>query len=546
MRKIAMTLGLACGFLLLLMLALQTRAAPARPAARHCGDALPLDDPKFCGCTWGEVIFYGRPVPGAAVTLTFDGEVETDVTCCMEEETEPYFGLTAHDLGARRGDVLTLTARFAGQTVERAIRAWPEAEGEQHVVLAFPERGVWSPWVTGGYTRALALAGDVVWAGGPAGVISVELSTGVSVVHTLPWADPFVRALAVGTDGRVWAAGDRGVAEFDGSGWHAHAAPPIGTPRALAVDPVSGAIWLGGGDATGSVAVYTGIWQIAGTFDALVTALAVDGDRRVWAATWGDGVHRQNGSGGWTPYRAVNGLALDKVPATVADAGAVWLGTLPYLSGQGPRGGIARYDLTTGTWQVYTTAHGLPADALLPEAPAPVYALAMGEDGIPWAGTAAGVWFPAIEGWWAGYTVTHGLRLGEVKALVVKGETAVAATPAGLDRLNPSAPSGAPPVAQIIDVSPLTLTAGATLTLNGSGWDRDEGGSRIVAWDWSSSIDGPVCTSDTCTLPHSLFTPGAHAIALKVQDDEGMWSEPVLETFVVEPHRVFLPLVVSN
>jgi hypothetical protein len=549
MRKIAMTLGLACGFLLLLMLALQTRAAPAMPAGRHCGDGLPLplDDPKFCGCTWGEVLFHGRPVLGAVVTITYGGGAEIDVTHRTKEEPEPYFDLTAHFLGARRGDVVTLSARFAGQTVERAIRAWPEAEGEQRVVLAFLERGVWSPWVTGGYTRALALAGDTVWAGGPAGVISVSLSTSVSVAHTLPWADPFVRALAVGTDGHVWAAGAGGVAEFDGSSWHAHAVPPIGTPRALAVDPDSGAIWLGGGDGTeGKVAVYTGTWQITGTFGAPVTALAVDGDRRVWAGTWEDGAHRQNGNGGWTPYRAVDGLASDQVLATVADAGAIWFGTHPYLSGQGPRGGIARYDLATEAWRVYTTAHGLPAYTLLPEAPAPVYALAMGEDGIPWAGTAEGVWFLASEGWWAGYTTTHGLRPGAVMALVVGGGTAVAATPAGLDRLDPAATSGAPPVAQITDVSPLTLTAGAMLTLNGGGWDSDEGGSRVVAWDWSSSLDGPVCTSNTCTLPHSLFTPGAHTIALKVQDDEGMWSEPVLETVVVEPHRVFLPLVVNQ
>lgn len=72
-----------------------------------------------------------------------------------------------------------------------------------------------------------------------------------------------------------------------------------------------------------------------------------------------------------------------KVPATVADASAAWFGTLPYLSGQGPRGGIARYDLATEAWRVYTKTHNLPAYTLLPETPAPVYALAMGEDGIP-------------------------------------------------------------------------------------------------------------------------------------------------------------------
>ena len=411
MRKIAMTLGLACGFLLLLLLPLRTHAAPLTPLARHCGDAgpLPLDDPKFCGCTWGEVLFHGQPVSGAAITLTYGSGVVTDVTLLTALESHPYFDLTAHNLGASRGDVLTLSVRFGRQNVERVFRAWPEEDGEQHIVLAFPERGVWSPWVTGGYTRALALAGDTVWAGGPAGVISVSLSTGISVVHTLPLADPMVRALAVGTDGHIWAAGDGGVAEFDGSSWSAHAVPSIATPRALAVDPDSGAVWLGGGDGDGAAAIYTGTWQVVRAFGEPVTALAVDDDLHVWAGTWGEGVYQQDGED-WVRHRAVDGLASDNVLAAAASGGCVWFGTSPCLSGQGPRGGIARYDLATEAWQVYTTAHGLPPDTDLPQAPAWVYALAMGEGNTPWAGTVAGVWFLASESWWAGYTTTHGLR----------------------------------------------------------------------------------------------------------------------------------------
>ena len=355
MRRIATTVGLACGCLFLLMLALQAQAAPVAPAGRHCGSVgpLPLDDPDFCGCTWGEVLFHGQPVPGAAVTFTTSSGLVTGTTRLTELEPEPYFDLTAHNLGAHRGDVLTLTVHFAGQTVSRAIRAWPEADGEQHVVLALPEHGVWSPWVTGGYTRALALAGDVVWADGPAGVISVSLTTGVSIAHTLPWTDPLVRTLAVGADGHVWAAGDEGVAEFDGSAWHTHTVPLSHTLRALAVDPASGAVWLGDGDgAKGNVAVYTGTWQTAGTFGAPVMALAVDEAGRAWAATWGNGVYRQDGSGGWTRYRAADGLASDNVLAAAAGGGSAWFGTAPYLSGQGPRGGIARYDLAAGTWEV--------------------------------------------------------------------------------------------------------------------------------------------------------------------------------------------------
>jgi hypothetical protein len=123
-------------------------------------------------------------------------------------------------------------------------------------------------------------------------------------------------------------------------------------------------------------------------------------------------------------------------------------------------------------------------------------------------------------------------------------DTAVAATPTGLDRLDPGTMSGAPPVAQIDAVSPLTLTVGATLTLSGQGVDGDEGGAGIVSWDWSSSLDGPLCTSPSCTLPHRLLSPGTHSATLKVQDDEGMWSVPVTETVVVEEsHQVYLPLI---
>jgi len=558
MRKIAMTLGLGSGFLLLLMLVLHVWAAPVAPLGRHCGSVgpLPFDEPDFCGCTWGQVLFHGQPAPGAVVTLTYGGGVVTGVTRLTSLETAPYFDLTAHNLEARRGDVLTLTVRFAGQTITRAFRAWPEADGEQHIALALPERGVWSLWVTGGYTRALALAGDVVWAGGPSGVISVSLTSGVSVVHTLPWADPLVRALAVGANGHIWVASDGGIAElapssvegFDGNAWHTHTVPLAGTPRALAVDPASGAIWLGGGDgADGGVAVYTGAWQTAGTFGAPVTALAVDEADRVWAATWGEGVYRQDGGGGWTRYRAVDGLASNNVLAAVAGGGTVWFGTAPYLSGQGPRGGIARYDLATGSWRVYTTAHGLPADTDYLQSPADVYALARGVDGTIWAGTEQGTSFLADADWWGIYTATHGLRTGPVMAIAAGDEAVVAALAAGLDILALDAVPGSAPTAQILTITPPTLALGMSLTLSGGGVDGDEDEERIVAWDWSSSLDGPLCTTADCELPHNLLTPGVHTIALRVQDDEGVWSAPAEATVIVEEGwLVYLPLVVRK
>ena len=543
MRKIAITIGFVCGCLFLVISVLQTQAAPVMPTGDHCGDVgpLPFDDPGFCGCTWGEVLFHGQPVPNAAITLSYGSDVVTSATYLTLLESEPYFDLTAHNLGARRGDIVTLTAHFAGRTITRTIRAWPESGGEQHVVLALPERGVWSPWLTGGYTRALALDDDVAWAGGPAGVISISLSSGVSVAHTLPWTDTLVRALAVDTEGHVWAASDKGVANFDGAAWHTHTVPLTGAPRALAVDPATGAVWVGGGDTEGSLAVYTGTWNTVGSFDEPVTALAIDEAGRLWVGSWGRGVYRQDGDG-WIHYRAVDGLASDNVLAAAAGGGAVWFGTAPYLSGQGPRGGVARFDLTTETWHTYTTAHGLPADVALPQAPASVFALTIGEGDIPWTGTTDDVHFLAGESWWT----ANGLRPGPVMALAAGSETVIAASAPGLDRLDPAATPGTPPTAQIDAAAPSTLTLGATLDLSGSGVDSDEGGGQIVAWAWTSSLDGPLCTTASCELPHSLLTPGAHSITLQVQDDEGLWSESVAAMVTVEKAwLVYLPLVLK-
>jgi hypothetical protein len=293
------------------------------------------------------------------------------------------------------------------------------------------------------------------------------------------------------------------------------------------------------------VAVYTGDWETAGTFGAPVMALALDDAGRVWSATWGDGVHRQDGSGGWTRYWAVDGLASDKVLAAAAGNGGVWFGTEPYTSLE-PRGGISRYDLATGTWRTYTTAHGLPSDVFFAESPASIYALALDKDRV-WAGTVDGLRLLLPGERWVAYTTTHGLRLGPVWAIAAGSETTVAAPVAGLDRLGPDATLGSTPTAQIVSVTPPTLTLGLTLALNGSGFDGDEDGQRIVAWDWSSDLDGPLCTQAACELPYALCTPGVHSIALRVQDDEGVWSDPAMAQVVVEQARyVYLPLVVRR
>ena len=127
-RRIWCRLGLSVGLAVIgLGVCLCAAQVWARPAGRHCGDVgpLPLDDPDFCGCTWGEVYFQGQPVAGVVVTLTFGNGVVYRVTQNMALESYPYFDLTAHDLGARRGDLLTLTATFAGEMLTRTFGPGP-------------------------------------------------------------------------------------------------------------------------------------------------------------------------------------------------------------------------------------------------------------------------------------------------------------------------------------------------------------------------------------------------------------------------------------
>ena len=195
-----------------------------------------------------------------------------------------------------------------------------------------------------------------------------------------------MRALAATDNGHVWVATANGVAEFDGATWQRRALPVAGTPRALDASPVGDAIFIGGGDGYGYVTLYAGTFVLTWDFNAPVMALAVDTAGRLWAGTWGAGVFRQDGQGGWTQFRDTTGLASDWVITAAAADDAVWFGTSPYLSGGGSRGGIARYDLSTGDWLVFTTTHGLPADAGLPQAPAPVYALNVDSRDWVWAG----------------------------------------------------------------------------------------------------------------------------------------------------------------
>jgi PKD repeat protein len=88
--------------------------------------------------------------------------------------------------------------------------------------------------------------------------------------------------------------------------------------------------------------------------------------------------------------------------------------------------------------------------------------------------------------------------------------------------------SNNPPTAQIISILPNPANTGQNVTFSGSGTDSD---GTITAYSWDSSIDGHL--SDTNTFSDSGLSAGTHTISFKVQDDDGVWSTPVEQTFVI-------------
>lgn len=525
------------------------QARPDAPLPAHCkrGGPLPLNNPNFCGCTWGIIYYRGQPVVSAPVTLRFNTQITETLSVVEQEEPFPFYDMTGAELGAQRGDVMTVTTTFGGQTATRIFRAQPNAEGEQQVNLVLPDHGVWSQWLTGGYTRTLVSSGTTLWAGGTAGLRAIDTVSTISTTQTLPWSDPVV-ALAIGATNHVWAAAARQLAEFDGNSWQNRPLPFAAAIRALTVDPATGTLWAGGGDNSGALAFYDGTWHTVAGISEQISTLTVDSANQLWVGTLGGGVYHHTGSdpdSGWTQFKVSQGLASNFILAATASDDAVWFGTRPYLDGQAQRGGISRYSLDQNSWRTYNTANGLPADATLPQAPAAIYALTVDGQGGLWAGTPQGVYQWATPAVWVNHLATG----DAVRALAAVDTMLVAARSQGLDRLDPTAIPGNPPTVQLDPLDAATFGQLDTITLHATAADHDptagEPERQIVAWDWQSDRDGPLCTTaDSCLIAGADLAPGAHTISLRVQDDEGVWSQLATKTLVVTTETaIYLPLV---
>ena len=97
------------------------------------------------------------------------------------------------------------------------------------------------------------------------------------------------------------------------------------------------------------------------------------------------------------------------------------------------------------------------------------------------------------------------------------------------------------PTAYIDYIIPMLAEEGETVSFVGYGVDID---GTIMAYDWESSIDGPLSSSasfDTFSL-----SVGAHVISFKVQDDDLAWSSSVTKTLTIYFTDIQPPTKVTN
>ena len=90
-----------------------------------------------------------------------------------------------------------------------------------------------------------------------------------------------------------------------------------------------------------------------------------------------------------------------------------------------------------------------------------------------------------------------------------------------------------PPTAFIDSITPNPAVQQLDLiTFSGNSTDVD---GVVVAYNWSSSIDGSFSTAESFAIPASNLSVGLHVISFQVQDDDGAWSSVALANLTVLP-----------
>ncbi len=210
---------------------------------------------------------------------------------------------------------------------------------------------------------ALAVQGDVVWAGGQDGLAAIDRRT-ADLLPPAP-AQPLLRsvkALLLDRHNQLWIAHGAGLMRYAGGRWTAFSQRdglPEGAAGALLEDR-QGLLWIG---YEKGVARFDGqSFQPLATPDGLVlTAVDTifqDREERLW---FGSSSPTHGGlwsyrAGSWRGYSTRDGLAHNSVNAIIQDhTGALWFAT-----GFSNRGGATR--LSEGRWDTWTRREGLPGE----------------------------------------------------------------------------------------------------------------------------------------------------------------------------------------
>jgi hypothetical protein len=140
----------------------------------------------------------------------------------------------------------------------------------------------------------------------------------------------WVNRVAVGPDGRIWAAMNVGLTVFDGVSFTHHDVTdgvPSDEVHDVAVDP-AGSVWAA--TAAGAAKWDGAVWTAYGVADGLpgsdVLCILPLGPADVWAGT-SLGLAHWDGST-WTAYTTAEGLPADFITALAHDGADVWIGTL--------------------------------------------------------------------------------------------------------------------------------------------------------------------------------------------------------------------------